>query len=115
MDCTTVSSVQHFGRRALWPRQAVYVGMPGSAATAFGIPRNEGLFGKPWDCLRHPLGWQTGYLRYLVDRLSKDPWFEGQVKALHGRTLLCWCSAKGAEHCHAQILAEFVELLNHAA
>ena len=115
MDCTTVSAVQLHGRRALWPRQAVYVGMPGKAATAFGIPASEGLFGKPWDCLRAPEGWPTAYLRYLVHRLATDPWFEGQVKALHGRTLLCWCAAKDAPRCHAEILAEFVELLNHAA
>lgn len=110
---TVVGAVQTFGKRKAWPEDAVYVGMPGNASRAFGIPDSEGLFGKPWATLKHPLGWQTGYLRYLVNMLKQDPAFRSDVKALHGKTLLCWCVAKPtATHCHAFILAEFVELLN---
>lgn len=110
---TKVSAVQFFGPRAAWPEDAVYVGMPGKPSRAFGIPDGEGLFGKPWACLDHPLGWETGYLRYLVDRLKNDEAFTNAVRSLHGKTLLCWCAKKDAPRCHAVILAEFAELLSH--
>lgn len=110
---TTVSAVQFFGQRSNWPENAIYVGMPGNPSRAFGIPDTEGQFGKPWACLNHPAGWPTGYLHYLVDRLASDPMFQAQVRALHGRTLLCWCAKKDAPRCHAMILAEFAELLYH--
>lgn len=111
---TNVSSVQFYGQFERWPENAVYVGMPGKAATAFGIPANLGIFGKPWETLNHPEGWQTGYLRYLVGRLSNDSEFEQAVKNLHGKTLLCWCVAKNAPACHAFLLRELVELLAHS-
>lgn len=110
---TKVSAVQFFGRRSTWPSHAVYVGMAGPSSRRFLIPDNEGLFGKPWDCLKHPLGWQVAYLRYLVNRLATDGAFRDAVRSLHGCTLLCWCAAKGSTHCHAMILAEFAELLAH--
>lgn len=112
MACTFVSAVQFFGPRAEWPSFVTYVGMAGKPSRAFGIPDFEGRFGKPWDCLNHPLGWETGYLRYLVNRLMADAAFEADVRALHGKTLLCWCAKKDAPRCHAAILAEFAELLN---
>jgi hypothetical protein len=86
--------------------------MPGRPADAFGIPQQESIFGKPWNCLDHPLGWQTGYLRYLI-RAMNSPAFEQSVRNLHGKTLLCWCAKKDADYCHAMILAEFAELLYH--
>ena len=110
---TQVSSVQRYGQFKYWPFAVIYVGMPGNASRAFGIPDRAGIFGKPWECLQSPLGWQTAYVRYLVARMAADPKFELAVKNLHGMTLLCWCEAKpNATHCHAHILAEFVELLN---
>ena len=115
MSCTTVSAVQFYGQFKDWPLGTTYVGMPGNASRAFGIPDEATGFGKPWECLRSPLGWQTAYLRHLVDRLASNPVFLESVRSLHGRTLLCWCAAKNAPFCHAHILAEFVELLNHAA
>jgi len=111
---TTVSAVQFFGQRSTWPEHAVYVGMPGRPSAAFGIPDSEGLFGKPWKALDHPLGWPTGYLRYLVNRLANDRDFNQAVRNLHGKTLLCWCAKKDAPRCHAMILAEFAEMLYHA-
>lgn len=111
---TRVSAVQFYGQFADWPQNTIYVGMPGNASRAFGIPDEATGFGKPWECLKSPLGWQTAYLRYLVARLASDRIFEEMVRSLHGRTLLCWCAAKpSATHCHANILAEFVELLYH--
>ena len=110
---TGVTAVQFHGAWNTWPSDVVYVGMPGKPSQAFGIP-NPAIFGKPWACLKHPLGWQVGYLRYLVQRLANDAEFEEEVLALHGRRLACWCLAKDASHCHAFILAEFVELLFHS-
>jgi len=113
---TKVSSVQFYGQFSTWPADAFYVGMPGKASRAFGIPDAAGMFGKPWECLNSPLGWQTAYLRYLVARLSEpDGLFEFNVRRLHGKTLLCWCAKKDAPFCHAMILAEFAELLHHAS
>lgn len=110
---TDVGSVQQYGQRAKWPDNVVYVGMPGKAAQAFGIPFHEGRFGKPWNTLEHPLGWQTGYLRLLVLWLTVDEKFREDVRNLHGKTLVCWCVSKGSTHCHAFLLREFVELLWH--
>jgi hypothetical protein len=116
VDHTQVSAVQLVGQFDHWPTNVTYVGMPGKASRAFGIPDGLGLFGKPWACLNSPLGWPTAYNQYLVGRLANEPWFEEQVRALHGRTLLCWCVAKpDAERCHAFILREFVELLYHGS
>jgi len=112
---TTVSAVQTVGHRETWSADHVYVGMPGNAARAFGILAAEGQFGKPWACMNDPRGWTVAYNEYLVGRLSDDRKFQQAVRALHGRTLLCWCAAKGAERCHAVLLAEYVELLFHAA
>ena len=115
MDCTSVSAVQFHGRFEDWDESMVYVGMPGNASRAFGIPDRVAVHGKPWHCLSHPLGWETGYLRYLVNRLATDPEYAWEVAQLHGHVLLCWCAAKNAPRCHAQILAEFVELLCHGS
>ena len=119
-----VGSVQAYGDPANWPADAVYVGMPGNAARAYGITdeSNPG-FGKPWYCLNDPRGWETAYREYLHRRLIDDDAFRSAVLALHGKTLLCWCLAKamrhpnfevGAFHCHAVILAKAVEWLTHA-
>lgn len=110
---TRVSAVQFFGHFDRWPDETIYVGMPGAPSRAFGIPDRVATYGKPWDCLNHPLGWQTGYLRYLVQRMLDDPEFMRAVGDLHGMTLLCWCAKKDAPHCHAVILAEFAEMLHH--
>lgn len=110
---TLVASVQDYGRFDTWPNNVVYVGMPGRASRAFDIPDAAGRFGKPWNCLDHPLGWPTGYLRQLIARLQNNDLFRMDVADLHGKTLLCWCSAKDAPRCHAMILSEFAELLYH--
>ena len=115
---TEVSSVQVYGHRSTWPEHVVYVGMPGKAASAFGISREDaGPFGKPWHLLDDARGWAAAYVEYLCKRLNSDETFRAQVKALHGKTLLCWCSRKQEQRgtevaCHARILAEFVEMLN---
>jgi len=92
----------------------VYIGMPGRAARAWGIA-DETVpgFGKPWECLRDPRGWATAYREYLWNRLQTDPAFREAVKALQGKTLLCWCKAKGADvRCHGEILISAVAWLN---
>lgn len=110
---TSVSAVQFFGRFETWPKNVVYVGMPGNASRAFGIPDDMAIFGKPWETLKDPVrSWPEAYKDLLVLRL-RNPQYADVIKALHGRMLLCWCAAKNAEHCHAMILAEFIEMLHH--
>lgn len=113
---TTVSSVQIYGQRATWPADVVYVGMPCKPAIAFGIPFSEGLFGKPWECRDDPRGWLEAYREYLWDRINSDGDFALAVRALHGKTLLCWCTAKAAKRgtrvvCHAETLVAAIEWL----
>ena len=112
---TSISAVQILGRPETWPAEAVYVGMPGKAARAFGIPDQAvGPFGKPWACLNDPRGWAHAYREYLYLRLVRDAAFREAVKALHGKTLVCWCASRpSAQTCHAQFLAKAVEWLNH--
>lgn len=116
---TEVSSVQAYGQRATWPEHVVYVGMPGKASRAFGIPDHEAIFGKPWHLVDDPRGWPTAYCEYLANKLNTDALFAQRVTALHGKTLLCYCTRKAEQRktevrCHARILAEYVELLAHA-
>lgn len=113
-----ISSVQTMGRFGSWSDNCVYVGMPGPAARSYGIPdASVGPFGKPWHLKQDPRGWAPAYVEYLCTRLTRDAKFEASVRALHGRTLLCWCTAKAESRghevaCHARILSEFIEMLN---
>lgn len=115
---TRVGSVQDY-KRGQWPADAVYVGMPGKAARAWGIEDAQvGPFGKPWACLDDPRGWLVAYREYLWNRLHSDPEFVQQVYNLHGKLLLCWCTAKARRRgvevvCHAHTLAKAVEWLVH--
>lgn len=93
----------------------VYVGMPGNAARAYGIADAiVGPFGKPWACLNDPRGWAVAYREYLWKRIRADGDFALAVRDLHGKTLVCWCRAKGPNtRCHAEILLSAVEWLFH--
>lgn len=97
-----------------WPADAVYIGMPGKAARAFGIEDADVPgFGKPWSCLSDPRGWQTAYREYLWNRLNSDPEFRTNVKNLRGKILVCWCKAKGKDTpCHGEILIAAIEWLH---
>lgn len=116
---TQVGSVQDYGQRATWPAHVVYVGMPGPAARGWGITDDiAGPFGKPWALKNDPRGWAPAYAEYLAARLLADEQFAAQVRALHGKTLLCYCTAKARKRgtevaCHARILREYVEMLTH--
>ena len=113
---TVVTSVQQMGRPERWPGTAVYVGMPGKAATAYGIT-SSGEFGKPWSCLKDPRGWRYAFAAYLKRRLADDPIFRSRVASLHGQTLVCWCKGskkRGADpDCHGDLLARYAEWLHH--
>jgi len=116
---TEVSAVQSVGRFETWGAAFVYVGMAGKASRAFGIPDEVCLFGKAWSLLDDPRGWPAAYSDLMARRLLTEPKFAAQVRSLHGQTLLCWCTAKaqarGVEvKCHARILAEYVEMLEHS-
>ena len=82
--------------------ECVYIGMPGYAGQA------AGFFGKPWACLKSPLGWQKAFQEYMVHKVQTDPVYAGAVVALHGKTLICFC--KGGKRgpdaaCHGDMLA----------
>lgn len=121
VEHTRVGSVQTAGDARLWTPDMVYVGMPGRPADAYGITE-IGPFGKPWAFLKDPRGWAVAYREYLHARLLDDQAFCEQVRALHGKTLLCWCLAKAQRRsdfdetrfaCHALILARATEWLAH--
>jgi hypothetical protein len=116
---TKVSAVQFFGQFSRWPDGVVYVGMPGKPSRAFGIPDEVAVFGKPWECVNSPAifggapDWPTAFMRFAIERMTNYPKYEEAVRALHGKTLLCWCAKKGAPRCHAAILADLSEMLFH--
>lgn len=88
----------------------VYIGMPGFAG------QTSGYFGKPWACKHDHRGWRYTYREYLRNRLRSDPIFRASVKALHGKTLVCFC--KGGKRgpdadCHGDLLVQAIEYLNH--
>jgi hypothetical protein len=115
---TTLSSVQTVGRPERWTADMVYIGMPGKAARAFGIADADVPgFGKPWACKDDPRGWLPAYREYLYRRLGTDPAFRAAVRALRGKTLLCWCTAKAARRgervvCHGETLIAAIEWLH---
>lgn len=110
---TVLSAVQFLGRPDRWDG-AVYIGMPGKAARAFGIDDRFGLFGKPWWTLNDSRGWEVAYREYLFRRIRTDGDFALAVRDLHGKTLLCWCRAKGAAvACHGDTLIAASEWLFH--
>lgn len=116
---THVASVQDFGHYRTWGPGLAYVGMPGLASVAFGIPYNRCRFGKPWELKDDPRGWAAAYAEYLAKRLLVDERFYNAALKLHGKTLLCYCTRKAQNRgvevaCHARILAETVELMFHA-
>lgn len=91
----------------------VYIGMPGKAARAFGL--TAWGFGKPWSCLDDPRGWQVAYREYLWREIQSSPAFAERVKALHKKTLVCWCKGKHGnddQPCHGDTLARAIEWLN---
>jgi alkylated DNA repair dioxygenase AlkB/uncharacterized Zn-finger protein len=50
--------------------------------------------------------------RAYAEEKMKDAAFAAQVMALKGKDLLCWCSGKETEHCHARV---WLELANRNA
>jgi hypothetical protein len=107
------------GRQELWPKDAVYVGMLGKAATHFGIASVPVAgFGKPWACLNDERGWRYAYAAYLRKRLAEEPAFREAVMLLHGKLLVCWCKhskSRGEDpDCHADLLAHYAEQMWHA-
>lgn len=115
---TRLSSVQSVGHISTWKPDMVYIGMPGQAARAFGITDDQVPgFGKPWACKDDPRGWLPAYREYLFHRLESDLAFREAVKALNGKTLLCWCTAKAERRgtrvvCHGETLMRAIEWLN---
>ncbi len=75
----------------------VYIGRP----SVFGNPiylKNEA---DRYDNIKQ-------YRRYLYARIQNDPEFAKKVKALAGKTLVCFCKPKA---CHGDVLASAVARL----
>lgn len=123
---TTVTSVWIVNktRGPFWFNEpdVVYIGMPGPTQRSAGIPLEKvGPFGKPWSCEYRPDGGKYSYdeiferyERYLTARLVTDAPFREAVKALSGKTLVCWCKGKRGEvnkRCHGDILAAQADML----
>lgn len=76
----------------------VYVGRP----SVFGNPFRIGLDGNRAEVIQK-------FEKYARERISRDALFREQVKALHGRTISCWCKPLA---CHGDILARLADELN---
>ena len=73
----------------------VYIGRGGKFGNPFALKKGE------------PRGATLDrYRAYLIDRLDSDPEFYKAVKALKGKTLVCFCKPFP---CHGDILKEFTE------
>lgn len=83
----------------------VYIGRAGG--------RRTGAFGNPFtfdsETDRHEA--IARFEVYARKKIAFDPAFRDAVKALHGKTLGCWCAPKA---CHGDVLLKLAaELLHH--
>lgn len=75
----------------------VYIGRPSTFGNPFVLKEGE------------PKGSTlTKFREYAVNRITRDPAFKEAVKALAGKTLVCFC-APGP--CHGEVLAELAVTL----
>jgi alkylated DNA repair dioxygenase AlkB len=82
-----------------YPKNAVYVGR--ETLDRKGKLLREGTpFGNY--CHLEP----SRYREMLLEMIAADAEFAAQAEALRGKDLLCWCSGKEKEHCHARVLLE---------
>ena len=95
----TVLNWRHHGRRV--PVGAISV----MRGTPFGNPFVIGRDGDRAEVIRR-------YRAWLWARLRADPVFRGQVRALHGRDLVCCCAPLA---CHGDVLAAAAAWLAGAA
>ena len=61
----------------------------------------DGYFGNPLRTIE-------GYAEWCFDRLKHDSVFRERVRALSGKTLVCFCKPK---RCHGDILAAYADAL----
>lgn len=87
-------NIREFQRNKL-PDGFVYIGRP----TIYGNPYKIGLkYGNRDEVINK-------YRRYFLDRIMIDPEFEEAVRALKGKTLVCWCPP---ERCHGEVIEEWI-------
>lgn len=98
----------------------VYVGR-GSGGVAMGDVRidTRGWLGNPYKVRAYGGSYSRGESieRFRADfqeRLHTDEEFKEAVYDLHGKTLGCWCQRleEDTPACHAEVIAEFADLLN---
>jgi hypothetical protein len=100
---TRVTNLKRLNKWWRQDDQYVYVGRAGKGLSGeFGNPIPLEQESDRTDVLAR-------YREYLEERITHDLDFRAKVKALAGKTLVCFCSPKP---CHGDILAEVVDRLN---
>ena len=99
---TEVVNIYKIDKNWINDPQFVYIGRPGKGQT--------GYFGNPFPLVAgEPRGSTIDKFKtYALDRVKNDPEYREQVKALKGKTLVCFCKPNA---CHGDILAEIAESL----
>jgi len=91
---------------ALWETNPlyVYIGRKGHG--------QDGYFGNPYPLVAEHLRSSCieAFRTYCRHRIQVNPEYHRRVKALLGKTLVCFCKPKA---CHGDVLAEECEKLNH--
>ena len=82
-----------------YPRDAVYVGRE-TRDRQGNLLREATPFGN------HCKLSLNAFREMALAMIAADPEFAAQVEALRGKDLLCWCSGKETEHCHARVWLE---------
>jgi uncharacterized Zn-finger protein len=98
-DCKSVGPRVYSCRKGdQSPEGAVYVGRKTKDRSG-NVLRLDTPFGN-YDRLP-----QDEFRACAIEKM-KDDAFRVQVEALRGKDLLCWCTGKEREHCHARVWLE---------
>ena len=84
------------------PEDMVYIGRPGRGMT--------GQWGNPFPLTQESerADVLVRYMEWLHDQMVADPSLKERIKALRGKTLVCFCAPK---LCHGHVLAFLAENL----
>jgi len=88
----------------------VYIGRGQDADDMLDVnPTRRGWLGNPFTLDGHSREESIRRFRMVFEwRLEADPEFREAVKALHGKTLGCWCQGVDEKYpaCHGEVIAE---------
>lgn len=86
----------------------VYVGSPRDGRDPRDVPPGGyGFLGNPFADSSDPDAAIERYRDYFLDRVSGDRRFRLAVLAIRSKRLGCFCEE--GEHCHAEVIAEWLE------